>query len=213
MSIESRSKNSIKILIRAILAGMMISVGCVIYSMCVDKIVGAVLFSFGLFTICSYGLNLYTGKIGYLVSNRSRAYLAELVITVAGNFIGAFFVAALLWQSRIAPKLLDFIGPVVECKNGDSFGSLFVLSFFCGVLMFLGVDIFKTSPNPVSKVLAVVFAVSIFILAGFEHCVANMFYLIFAKDIDWPRLLMMIFGNSVGGIFTALCTELVRIKI
>lgn len=200
--------DSIKILIRAVLAGMMISIGCVIYSMCNNKIAGAILFSFGLFTICSYGLNLYTGKIGYLAHDHSKAYILELFITLIGNLIGAFAVAELLWQGRTAYQLYDCISVIAHIKNTDSFGSLFVLSFFCGILMFLAVDIFKNSPNPVSKVLAVVFAVTIFILSGFEHCVADMFYLLFAKEVDWLRLLMMIFGNSVGGIFIALGIKL-----
>lgn len=203
-----KESKSVKILIRAVLAGAMISVGCVVYGMCQSKLLGAVLFSFGLFCICNYKLNLYTGKIGYLVRNRSVEYLAELGLTLVGNLCGAFLTALLIRQTRIAGKLLEFVGPVAQAKNADTFLSLLILSFFCGILMFLGVDIFSRSQYPVSQVLAVVFAVTIFILAGFEHCVANMFYYFFASALDVPRLLVMILGNSLGGMAVALLLDL-----
>ena len=198
-----KENKNVKILIRAILAGALISVGCVVYGMCQSKLLGAVLFSFGLFCICNYKLNLYTGKIGYLARNRSSDYLVELGLTLAGNLCGTFLTALLVQQTRIAEKLLEFVGPVAQAKNADGYASLLILAFFCGILMFLGVDIFARSQNSVSQVLAVVFAVTIFILAGFEHCVANMFYYFFASALDTPRLLVMILGNSLGGIAVA----------
>lgn len=202
--------NSLKILIKAILAGIMISIGCIIYSACASKLFGAVLFSFGLFTICVYGLNLYTGKIGYLVSNRTKDYALELLLTLVGNLTGTFFAANVMKLTRMTATLDSFIPGIVATKNSDAFLSLLVLSFFCGMLMFLGVDIFKTSDNPVAKVLAVVFAVTIFILAGFEHCVANMFYMFYAGDFDVLRMLVMVIGNSIGGMFAAFCIKVTR---
>lgn len=189
------------ILIKAVLAGMMIGTGCIVYSMCSSKLLGAFLFSFGLFTICNYGLNLYTGKIGYLVNDPSASYVVELLLTLAGNVIGTALTAFLVNSTRLAPSIASFVGPVVETKNADSFMSLIVLAFFCGILMFIGVDLYKKAANPVSQVMAVVFAVVIFILAGFEHCVADMFYMFAAKNTDWARLAAMVLGNSLGGIF------------
>lgn len=193
-----------KTFIRGISAGILISIGCIVYSMCDSKLLGAFLFSFGLFCIVNYQLNLYTGKIGYLVENFNKEYIIELGLTLLGNLLGTIIVAFVMQGTRSCASMLEFIQPIVSIKNSDTFLSLFILSVFCGMLMFLGVDIFKKSDNMVSKVLAVVFAVVIFILAGFEHCVANMFYMFFAMDVDILRLLIMVVGNSVGGMLICL---------
>ena len=60
-------KEKFRILLRAVAAGIMISIGGTIYLTLENKMVGAFLFSIGLFAICAYGLNLYTGKIGLVV--------------------------------------------------------------------------------------------------------------------------------------------------
>ncbi len=197
-----------KIFIRGILAGMLVSVGCIVYGMCQSRLLGAVLFAFGLFCICTCKLNLYTGKIGYLVRSRTGAYCLELLLTLLGNLCGTFAAAMVIRLTRSSAALMEFCGALTAVKNADGYLSLLVLSFFCGMLMFLGVDIHANSANPVSQVLAVVFAVAIFILAGFEHCVANMFYYFMAGTLDVPRLLVMVLGNSLGGMFIALMMDL-----
>ena len=73
-------KDNFKILVRAILAGCMISIGGTIFLVCESKLLGAFLFSLGLYSICAFGLNLYTGKIGYVIDNKPK-YLIELLFT------------------------------------------------------------------------------------------------------------------------------------
>ena len=65
-------KDNLKILVKAILAGVMISIGGTIYLALDNKMLGAFLFSIGLFSICAYGFNLYTGKIGYVIDNKPK---------------------------------------------------------------------------------------------------------------------------------------------
>ena len=60
------------VLKKAMLAGFCISIGAAIYLSCTSKIVGAVMFAVGLFAICVFGLNLFTGKIGYVLVTRNR---------------------------------------------------------------------------------------------------------------------------------------------
>ena len=57
-------------------------------------------------------------------------------------------------------------------KLEDSLSGILILAFFCGMLMYIAVDGYKSKGNPVILFLGV----SVFILAGFEHCIANMFY-------------------------------------
>ena len=76
------------VFIKAILSGFMIAFGCIIYLMCPNKMVGALLFSFGLLTIICRELYLYTGKIGYI----KEVGIVKILLTILGNFIGTFAV-------------------------------------------------------------------------------------------------------------------------
>ena len=194
-------------IIKGFLAGMLISMGCIVYTMCSSKLLGSFLFSFGLFAILHLGLNLYTGKIGYLVNNFNWRYIKELVCTLIGNVIGSLFTAIIIRFTRLD---LSSIVNVVNIKISDDLLSIFILSFFCGILMFLGVDLFKNSESYLSKILSVVFAVMIFILSGFEHCVANMFYFFFVGNYNILWLFVMVIGNSCGSIFVSYFVSFLR---
>ena len=63
----------------AVLAGIAIGIGGIVYLTMENKIVGALLFTVGLYTICVHGLNLFTGKAGYLVV-QPVSYLLDLLI-------------------------------------------------------------------------------------------------------------------------------------
>ena len=196
--------------IKGFLAGILISLGCVVYTMSTNKIVGSFLFSFGLFTILHLKLNLYTGKIGYIVNKFSWSYIKELLLTLFGNILGALFMAIVMNFTRLD---LSSIKDIVSIKTSDSIISILILSFFCGILMFLGVELFNVSESFLSKILAVIFAVMVFILSGFEHCVANMFYFFYANSLDNQSilyLLLMIFGNSIGSCFISVLYKLVK---
>ena len=198
-------KDKIKILLRALAAGMMISIGGTIYLTLDNKMLGAFLFSIGLFAICAYGLNLYTGKIGYLIDNKLE-YINELIITLGGNLIGTIFCGYALRFTRVAPKLVNTAVSICNTKLNDNLISIFILSMFCGIIMYLAVDLFKKIKD-FGKYVPIFMGITIFILAGFEHCVANMYY--FSVANMWTLktvlyVLIMILGNSVGSILLAL---------
>lgn len=66
-----RLKAHLNTFIYALLAGIMIGIGSIIYLSCDNKYIGAFLFGFGLFTILTFEFNLYTGKVGYATENKS----------------------------------------------------------------------------------------------------------------------------------------------
>jgi len=198
-------KDNFKILIRAILAGVMISIGGTIYLTCESKLLGAFLFSIGLYAICAFGLNLYTGKIGYVIDNKPK-YLIELLITLIGNVIGTVACGYLLFLSRIGDKLRNAASVICEVKLNDNLLSIFILAIFCGIIMYLAVDLFKRLGD-FGKYMGIFMGITVFILAGFEHCVANMYYFSAANMWTWKTILyvlVMILGNSVGSILLAL---------
>ena len=198
-------KENLKILIRAILAGVMISIGGTIYLALENKMLGAFLFSIGLFSICVNGYNLYTGKIGYLFDNRPK-YLIELLFTLVGNAIGTIMCGYLLSVSRIGTKLKDAASIICNTKLNDDLLSIFILSIFCGIIMYLAVDIYKKVEG-FGRYVGIFMGITVFILAGFEHCVANMYYFSAANMWTWKTVLyvlVMVLGNSVGSILIAL---------
>lgn len=205
-------KYNIEILIKSILAGIMIGIGGTIYLSLDNKIVGSILFAIGLFIIVVYSFNLYTGKIGYLINNFNKKYIRELIITLIGNFIGTFFVGFVLRYIRIYTSISDKAKGLVDIKLNDTLISILILSFFCGILMYLAVNTYKEVKD-IGKYLAVFLGVIVFILCGFEHCIANMYY--FSVSSTWSLntllyLLVMILGNSLGGILIPLCNKVIK---
>ena len=173
----------------AILAGIMIGFGGVIYLMCANKMAGALLFSFGLLTIVCQGFALYTGRVGYF-----REYgWASILTTIVGNFLGTWIVARGFALTRHTVDIAAVVAP----KLADSSLSVFLLSIGCGAMMYLAVDSFRKSKSWLFVVMPIV----IFILSGFEHSIANMFYLSLAGEwgVDALRITAIaLVGNAVG---------------
>lgn len=206
-----------------ILAGMAIGLGgflnlLMIY--CNLKYLGGFLFSIGLFTVCFFGLHLYTGRVGY-VSDNDRKYGISLALMYLGNVIGAVGFGYLLRLTGIATDgiLKDVANTVASNKIiavdggvGQSALKMIIFSFFCGIMVFLAVDIFKKSKNWFIKVGGLVICVALFVICGMEHCIADMFY--FAINNSYasflPCLLAILLataGNSLGAIASRMVTK------
>ncbi|MBR6738788.1 MAG: formate/nitrite transporter family protein [Oscillospiraceae bacterium] len=192
----------IKTFVFAILAGAAIAIGGAAYLSVDSKILGAVLFTVGLFTVCSFGLNLYTGKVCYVFENK-LSYTLDVVIIWIGNLVGTFLTAQAYLMTRIGAGMAAKAAELCAVKLGDGLLSIFILAIFCNVMIFIGVDGYKRIPHEVGKYLALFFGVVVFIICGFEHCVANMFY--FSVAGAWSAkafgyLIVMTLGNAVGGV-------------
>ena len=192
----------IKTLAYGILAGICISLGGTVFLALDNKFLGALMFTVGLFTICTQGYNLYTGKVCY-VFERDKSYALDLLFIWVGNLIGCLIFGGLLLCTRSAAALTEKAAGMVATKLNDGLGSIFLLSVFCDVLIFIAVDGFNKGAHEIGKYLALFFGVMVFILSGFEHCVANMFYITVAKAWSGKAILYLIvmtLGNSVGGV-------------
>ena len=198
-------KKYLDYLIKSIFAGIMIGIAGTVYLRVDNNIVGAFLFSIGLLVICMYGMNLYTGKIGYILINKLN-YIYELLITILGNFIGTFLVARLVLLTRfksVSDKAVD----LVNLKLNDNLFSIFILAVLCGILMYIAVNNYKKINNEIGKYSCIFMCVMVFILSGFEHSIANMYYISVANLLSLKSLLyilVMLLGNSIGSILIAL---------
>lgn len=193
-------------MIKSILAGLMIGVGCVSFLSVENKIAGTFLFSLGLYTIILLKFDLFTGKVGYLATNRNLSYLKYLGQVWLGNLVGTTLGAAAVAATRLTIST----SPLVAVKHADNLFSLLILGVFCGMLMFIAVEGYKRCNNP----LIVVLPVMGFILCGFEHCIADMYYFAFhiikgigagsfggAPELGstFLRLAVITVGNLIGG--------------
>ncbi len=195
-----------KTFINAILAGLFIGLAGTVYLCTPNPIAGAFLFAFGLMTIVCYGFKLYTGAIGYLVNQGKNApsYLLALTAIWLGNLTGCWAVGTLIRHSRSFHLLSSRVAGIADAKLQDCWSSLLILSFFCGILMYLAVETYRRKDDfpPIFRFAAVFLCVAVFILSGFEHCVANMYYFSAAGVWDAETLgaiLLMTLGNSLGG--------------
>ena len=196
-------KKYISAFLLAILAGVSIAIGGAIYLATENKVVGAVFFSVGLFTVCTKGLNLFTGKALYIFDNKPL-YAVDLLVIWIGNFLGAWAVAALLSLTRQTDKLMEAASVLAAAKAGDSLLSLFILGIFCNICIYIAVDSYGKNSHDLGKYIGIVFGVTAFILAGFEHSVADMFYFAMAGRLLEGRvlvcLLVISLGNVAGGV-------------
>lgn len=176
-------------------AGLMVAMGGCVYMACDNKYAGAVLFSVALLTICIKGYSLYTGRIGYIVCDRSEEYLSALFLGLLGNTIAAV-IAGLLARAAV-PAIASAAETACSAKLGQSLISAFIRGSFCGVLMYTAVSIYKEAKN----LSGIFFCIPVFILSGFEHSIADMFYFaaagMFSVKVSF-FILAVILGNSVG---------------
>ena len=177
---------------------MMIGIGGCVYLGCEVKWVGAILFAVGLFTIFSFRLDLYTGKVGYVFDN-DRSYIPYLVVVIIGNFIGCLILGLMM--------PLDSASVLAQGKL-DNYDFLRVLfkGVLCGMLMFIAADCYKNTKS----FIATFVCVPVFILAGFEHSIADMFYFCSAGCFSVGSLifiLTVLVGNAIGGFLIPVCRK------
>ena len=187
--------------LKSLYSGLCIGLGGTVYLSCDNKLLGSFLFGLGLFTILNFGFNLFTGKVGYFV-NHKPSYLGFLAIVWIGNFAGTFLFAKMMAATRYADVLVAKADALCKIKDADNPVSLLVLGIFCGMLMFIAADGFKTVQNVVGQAVVVFLPVMVFILSGFEHCIADMFYFSLANDFSlsmFRALIVISVGNAVGG--------------
>ena len=159
----------IKTILKSILAGVLIALAGIVYLNCSDKIVGSFLFSFGLCLVIILEANLYTGKVGYVNSKRS---VLDLAIMLGFNLLSAFLVGLIAKTG----SLHDSADSVVSAKLNvfyDTWWITLLKSIGCGICIYGSVEGYKKTKSFVPVILGVM----VFILAGFNHCVADAFYI------------------------------------
>lgn len=187
------------IFIKALYAGLLIGIAAVAYLSVDNAYLGSLLFSFGLLMIVSSGYYLYTGKVGYWVKEKN--YTKVLGMTLLGNLLGTFIIGVFVRLMQL--PIITKTEVLVTAKLENGLIKVLILSVLCGAMMYLGVEGYRKAKLEFAKVLFVMFAVMIFILAKFEHSVANMAYFAIGASYSLKSLIylvVMIIGNGLGAM-------------
>ena len=191
-------------IIYGILAGAFITMAAVAFLAAPDSVTGAILFAFGLLTIVNYEFMLFTGVVGYISTQKSRNDFINYSLFSGAvwllNLIGAIITGTLIRFTRTHAVIMPKLEKIMITKCNDSAVSLLVLGIFCGILMFIAVNTYKrTEAYPVAKVVLLFACVVVFILSGYEHCVANMGYISLYGKVN-GAIIEMLAASSIGNI-------------
>ena len=202
--------------LKGILAGLAIGLGGFLYILMVHyvdgelgKVLGSLLFAVGLFTVCTFYLSLYTGKIGLVYQGKqTKDFYISLPVMLIGNAVGAFGLGYLCFAIFRNTDLMVTANATAALRTNlhtfNDYLSCMVKSLLCGLCVYLAVTAFyKNRLKPLGIILLVLF-VFIFVYCGFQHCIANMFYFGFANHINgltFVNLALVILFNSLGPIF------------
>ena len=190
---------------KSIVASLLITIVAYCNLLCENRYIGAFMFSFGLIVICKYNLNLFTGQAGYITIKQIPNYLITIITNL---FYTMFFSVLLSFNENACLKARE----IWATKSNLGIDSLIFSSFFCGVLIYIGVDYYKKH----SSIVGLLFAIPIFVLCGFDHAVADTVYftLAFSKyyvgdlfPTDLIRFLIIILFNIAGSKATKILIE------
>lgn len=193
-----------KLFILGIMAGMFIACGATTSSLAmhgianvgVARLVAGVIFPVGLMMILLVGGELFTGDcmmIMGVIDRRIKVLdmLRVLFVVYVSNFVGGCLIAYLTFASgqyNYTGGLLGaFTVKVAMGKVSMSFWSAFCSGILCNIFVCMAVLMAAAAKSVVGKVWAAFFPIMAFVVGGFEHCVANMYYIpagILAKTND-----------------------------
>ncbi|GHU89627.1 FdhC protein [Clostridia bacterium] len=183
-----------KIFVLAVFAGFFIACGGMIANTAAHtfpdsgqiRLVSGLLFPVGLIMVVLTGAELFTGAVLLVMPLAARkvktaSVLRLLAVAYAGNFIGAILLAAgcaLFGQLGISGGgLAVYTIKVAAAKCALSFPNALVSGFFCNALVCVAVLLSLTAKDTIGKIAGAYVPIAIFVIAGLEHSIANMFYI------------------------------------
>lgn len=186
-------------------AGILIAIGGCVYLATGSNWIGAVMFSVALLCICYKDYSLFTGRVGFITRQHTKTDFSVLFLGLFGNIAGAASGAVLVLLS--SPNLNSTASYLARAKLDLPWYQVLAKAFLCGILMYLAVSIFKRNKTPIG----IIFCIPTFILCGFEHSIADVFYLMAGMESESRYfvysavfILLVIIGNALGAMFIAL---------
>ncbi|HJF45555.1 formate/nitrite transporter family protein [Thermophilibacter provencensis] len=219
-------------LVLAVMSGAFISLGATFMLVvksdatlpfAATQLLGGFAFTLGLFLVLAAGAELFTGNCLMVMGPLSGRFswgklLSSWLVVLAGNLAGALLASAAMLAAGVASANGGALGEaaiaVAEGKVALGWGTAFVRGVLCNMLVCLAVWVGHSASSVTDKFFSALLPVMGFMAAGFEHCVANMFFLPYAMmlqatgvasgSVDLAGVLHNLsaatLGNLVGGV-------------
>ena len=244
--IKKTGLDTLRMFLLAILAGAFIAMGAVFATTVsaggsnlpygITRLLSGMTFTLGLILVVVSGSELFTGNSLIVIAFANRrislvSLLHNWVIVYLGNFVGAVLTAYLMVLARQYTFGGGSIGLIAlntgEAKTTLGFTQAIVLGIFCNALVCMAVWMCYSARSTIDKILAIIPPISAFVAAGFEHSIANMYFIpvaLFIKQMGTPaffdaiekvpgdfpnlnwnnffvaNLLPVTIGNIIGGV-------------
>lgn len=190
----------------------------------VGKLMGALVFPVGLLMVIMAGAELFTGNNLIIISVLDRkatlaGMLRNWVVVYMGNFLGSVFVAAMLTfshaYSAFGGAVAQTAVATAQTKVTLTFPDAFLRGILCNILVCIAVWVSFSAEDVAGKIIGLFMPILLFVVSGYEHCVANMYFIpagMFVSaeygidaNITWSgfllgNLLPVTLGNMIGGV-------------
>ncbi|MDN3653344.1 formate transporter FocA [Thalassotalea ponticola] len=245
MGVVKTNRDPLSAFALAVTAGIFIGIAFVFYIVVttggaalpygIAKLIGGLAFSLGLVLVVICGGELFTSSVLTVVARASgkvsnKALFKNWLIVYLGNFAGAMMLVFLMWLTKHYTQADFMVGAnylyVANNKLHHSFVQAVALGIMCNLLVCLAIWMTFSGRTVVDKVVVIILPIAMFVAAGFEHCIANMFLIPMAilikqnapdsfwqqtgldmqyySDLTWSmfltnNLLPVTIGNIIGG--------------
>jgi len=242
VGVKKAERDTVSTVMLGILAGVFIGLGAMFMTVVttqsglsfgLNKLVGGMVFCLGLILVVVAGAELFTGNvlltIGWLSGKiKTTAVARNWILVYGGNLAGGLALAGLMYYTNQWALNKDLVGAnavsIANAKVNLSFGTALARGIMCNALVCLAVWLCFSARTLTDKVLAIVFPITAFVAAGFEHSIANMYFIpmgIFLShhaavltaggltstavaNLDWQHffvnnLIPVTIGNIIGG--------------
>ena len=211
--IKKANRSFSKTLVLAILAGAFIAFGAIFATTVTaeqsispgfTKLIGGIAFSLGLILVIIGGAELFTGNNIIVMAWANKRIktiqvLRNWSIVYFGNFVGSFAMAVFMFYSSLYSSGTGSVGAkalrIAEAKCSLGFTQAIILGILCNILVCLAVWLCYSAKRTSGKILAILFPITAFVAAGFEHSIANMYFIPkalliknFANEMFWTSI-------------------------
>jgi len=206
--VKKTTLDTVRMFLLAVLAGSFIAMGAIFATTVsagssalpygVARLLAGIAFTLGLILVVVSGSELFTGNNLIIIAFANRritlgALLRNWGVVYLGNFVGAVLTAYLMFLTRQYTFGGGSVGlaalNVGEAKTSLVFAQAVVLGIFCNALVCMAVWMCYSARSTIDKILAIVPPIAAFVAAGFEHSIANMYFIpiaIFIKSMGTP---------------------------
>ena len=181
-------KKYINLITKSVGAAILISLGN--YALLkLGNPIGPVIFALGLLGVCFMGLNLFTGKCGFLIQDKIK--VVDLLVILVVNLVAGYLIGLVF--STIDKEVFD--AAVSKVATYEVSIKFFLKSVLCGVIMYIAVYMYKKGTS-----LGIIYGIPLFIFCSFQHCIANIITLGVARTFH-VSIFICVLGNFLGSIF------------